>query len=277
MEDALPFVSVADMLSRTTLLSSMPAFFAFPERAFDRADETPDTVFYADPRLYYHMDPAARYSLRLFYEELFEDLPAPSIVELCASWASHLPELRDFGPVIGIGLNEEELSRNGSLTAYVVHDLNVAPVVPGIFDAARTAAEEAGLHLGADSSDAPVDLDDGCGPIDCVTCVLGVEYLMRPVEVFTEALRLLRPGGTCIIAFSSRFMAAKAVRLWAEATEGQRLWLAASYLHFATVCGSRGNWRFSSLEALDLSPDPGRSDPLFVVKATKAIVGAIVA
>ena len=101
--------------------------------------------------------------------------------------------------------------------------------------------------------------------------MLGVEYLTRPVAVLSEALRLLRPGGTAILAFTNRVsLQPKAVRVWTDASAAQRVWLAAAYLHHAR--DPSGGWRFTNVEAIDLSPDPGRSESLFVVRATKTPV-----
>ena len=259
--EELPPVSVDEVVSGSVrpLLSDA----LITKLDFNRENEVPDPEFYAAPRLYHHMDPAARYALRLFFEEAFEGNEAPIILDLCSSWASHFPELREFGAVIGVGLNEEELSRNGNLTAFVVHDLNAASAVPGVADAAMARAPA----NKADSCEQKVE-PEGCGPFDFVTCTLGIEYLVRPVDVLVEALRLLKLGGVCILAFTGRSLSSKTVRVWSAATPGQRLWLAATYFRLAhTDC-----WRFTDIAAIDLSPDPGRSDSLYVVKAVKSTV-----
>lgn len=35
---------------------------------------------------------------------------------------------------------------------------------------------------------------------DVVTCVVSVDYLTRPLEIFSEIGRVLRPGGVAIIS-----------------------------------------------------------------------------
>ena len=263
----VPAISMEDALS-----AQQRGVFAPSANAFDREDEGADPEYYAATRLHHHMDPAARYALRLYYEDTFEKMAAPAILELCASWASHLPELRDFGPTIGVGLNADELSRNGSLTAYVVHDLNAAPAVPGVVEAALAAREECGDGAGDGGGDSEC-------PFDFVTCVLGVEYLTQPVAVLSEALRVLRPGGACIMAFTGRAsLATKVVRVWAEASQAQRLWLAAAYLRSSRATDSSGTaWMFDGVEIVDLSPDPGRTDSLYIVRATKSRASATAA
>ena len=63
-------------------------------------------------------------------------------------------------------MNAVELARNPMATATVVHDLNADPRLP---------------------------FDDGS--FDAVTCCVSVDYLVRPVEVFADVARVLRPGG----------------------------------------------------------------------------------
>ena len=70
-----------------------------------------------------------------------------------------------LGRVAGLGMNAAELGRNERLGEYVVQDLNVNPTLP--FDDAS---------------------------FDVVTNVVSVDYLTRPLEVFKEMHRVLRPG-----------------------------------------------------------------------------------
>ena len=62
-------------------------------------------------------------------------------------------------------MNPDELSANKQLSNYVVQDLNKNPIFP---------------------------FDDNT--FDYVTCVVSVDYLIRPLEVFSEIRRVLRPG-----------------------------------------------------------------------------------
>ena len=49
---------------------------------------------------------------------------------------------------------------------------------------------------------------------DAVTCCVSVDYLTRPVEVFREVARVLRPGGVFVCTFSNRCFPTKAIRGW---------------------------------------------------------------
>ena len=46
------------------------------------------------------------------------------------------------------------------------------------------------------------------------TCCVSVDYLVRPVEVFADVARVLRPGGLFVCTFSNRCFPTKAIRGW---------------------------------------------------------------
>ena len=45
-------------------------------------------------------------------------------------------------------------------------------------------------------------------------CCVSVDYLVRPIEVFREVARVLRPGGHFVCTFSNRCFPTKAIRGW---------------------------------------------------------------
>ncbi len=163
-----------------------------PQGALARADESPDAVFYAQPRLVHHLDAACRAEVARLYGRLLQT--GQRVLDLMASWQSHLPEgLADL-VVTGLGLNAAELAANPRLAHWRVQDLNADPVLP---------------------------FPDG--HFDAVVCTASVEYLTRPVEVLAQLRRVLRAGGVLAITFSDRWFPPKAIRVWGELHPFERL------------------------------------------------------
>lgn len=163
-----------------------------------REDEDPDAVFYQKPRLVGHLDSQASANVAALYGGLIG--PGARVLDLMSSYQSHLPPTLELAEVVGLGLNAQEMAANSRVARQVVHDLNQEPRLP--FE---------------DES------------LDAVICTVSVEYLTQPREVFLEAARVLRPGGVLAMAFSNRFFPPKAVRLWKELHDFERLGLVLDY------------------------------------------------
>ena len=155
----------------------------FPEGAFAREDECDDAAFYAPARLVTHIDEAAIAALTAHYGAAIA--PGSVVLDLMSSWVSHLPEGLVLGTVIGQGMNAAELAANPRLTEFIVQDLNHDPVLPL-----------------ADAS------------CDAALCCVSVQYLQRPLEVFAEVRRALKPGAPFIVSYSNRCFPTKAVAIW---------------------------------------------------------------
>ncbi|MBI2193502.1 MAG: methyltransferase domain-containing protein [Planctomycetes bacterium] len=200
---------------------------SFPAHAFRREDETEDEGFYALPRLKVHLDDAAIESVRSLLRERVP--PGARLLDLMSSWRSHLPAGVCFGEVVGLGMNAEEMGENGQLTSFVVHNLNQNPSLPF-----------------SDQS------------FDAAVCVVSVQYLVRPVEVFAEVGRVLRPGAPFIVVFSNRCFPTKAVRMWLSTDDAGHGRIVRKYFDASD--------RFESVEFLDRSPSPRRcGDPVYAV------------
>ncbi len=159
-----------------------------PVNAFSKADPSPDTAFYRQPRFVTHIDDGAIAAVTALYRELLP--PGGDILDLMSSWVSHLPPNMRYSSVTGHGMNAAELAANPRLTGRHVQDLNADPALPF----ADAAFDGAGL---------------------CVS----VQYLQRPVEVFCEVRRVLRPGAPFVVTFSNRCFPTKAVAIW-QALDG---------------------------------------------------------
>ena len=161
----------------------------FPPGFFDRFDDQRDDVFYRPPRLVTHIDDGAIAAVGALYERLGL---TGDVLDLMSSWVSHFRS--PPASLTALGMNAEELSRNPMATATVVHDLNVDPRLP---------------------------FDDGV--FDAVTCCASVDYLVRPVGVFRDVARVLRPGGPFVVTFSNRCFPTKAIRGWLAQDDTGRL------------------------------------------------------
>ena len=170
----------------------------FSEVAFVRDDETPDSGFYAMPRFTYHLDSTAIEMVRHTYSRFLRD--GMRVLDLMSSWQSHIPGKLELEKFSGLGLNEEELRRNQQLSDYVVHDLNAEPSLP---------YESNGF--------------------DAVLCTVSIEYLIHPLTVFDEVARILKPDGYFITTFSNRWFPTKAIKIWKEIHEFERMGLVIEY------------------------------------------------
>jgi SAM-dependent methyltransferase len=194
-----------------------------PAGAFAKQDGGDDLAFYAPPRLVTHIDDAALGALTGCYRER---LPADAeVLDLMSSWVSHLPEERSL-TVVGHGMNGQELAANGRLNRWFVQDLNRDPILP---------------------------LDDEA--FDAALCCAGVQYLQRPLHVFREVRRVLRPGAPFIVSYSNRCFPTKAVAIWRSLDLGGHAALIRRYMERAG---------YDRIEVLVLAD--GRSgDPLVAV------------
>lgn len=157
-----------------------------------RDDETSDEDFYTKPRFVDHLDSRALETVEQVFGRLIPG--GATILDLMAGPDSHLEKVSDLARVVGLGLNQSELETNPVLSEYVIHDLNGDPRLP---------------------------FPDN--HFDSVVNTVSVDYLTRPLEVFREVSRVLKPDGLFIVVFSNRMFPPKAVNIWKRSTEKQRV------------------------------------------------------
>jgi len=58
---------------------------------------------------------------------------------------------------------------------------------------------------------------------DTVLNTVSVDYMTHPIRVFEEVGRILKPGGLFLVIFSNRMFPPKAVKVWRESNEEERL------------------------------------------------------
>jgi SAM-dependent methyltransferase len=166
------------------------------------------------------------------------------VLDLMASWDSHIPDHIRPSRLVGLGLNETELRRNEALTEYVIHDLNLQPRLPFPTDS-----------------------------FDVVLNTVSVDYLTQPFAVFREVGRVLKPGGLFLVIFSNRYFPPKVVNVWRQSSEQERVLLVEDYFK-AVRC-----FEPTELAVSQGKPRPasdkytGRglpSDPIYVLFAEKS-------
>ena len=199
-----------------------------PAPYFQRQDESADETFYTTPRLVVHIDDGAIRALSALFAKLLP--PQGTYLDLMSSWRSHLPEELEPKRVVGLGMNAAEMADNPQLDEHLLYNLNEKPTLPF-----------------AD------------GEFDAVICTVSVQYMTKPLEIFREVNRLLRPGGLFVVSFSNRCFPTKAVATWLAGGDREHLGLVQQY--FTTS----GNWS----EPKSATNRPRHTDPLYVVWAQK--------
>ncbi|HEX2172959.1 MAG TPA: methyltransferase domain-containing protein [Dehalococcoidia bacterium] len=205
----------------------------FRPEHFARYDQAPDPEFYVEPRRVVHLDDAA---IKAVGEAFRHHLPAGGeILDLMSSWRSHVPADLPLGRLIGLGLNRAEMEDNPQLDAVVIHDLNADPALPF-----------------PDAS------------FDGAVVTVSVQYLTRPVEVFREVGRVLRPGAKFLVVYSNRMFPTKAVAIWQALDDNQRGQLVGYYFRLAGVFDE------PTLEEWT-PPSTGYTDPVYLAWAARSI------
>ena len=203
----------------------------YPPELFRRQDESDDRLFYAEPRLVVHIDYPAIGAISAY---LSDELPPDGVIlDLMSSWRSHMPPDLPVRRLIGIGLNDVELNENPQLDERITHDLNASPTLP---------------------------LEDGS--LDAAVVTVSIQYMTKPVEIFRDVNRTLKPGASFHVIYSNRMFPTKAIAIWQSLDDRRRAQLIASYFQ------NSGGW--GDIRAINITPQlPHYTDPVYVVAATK--------
>ncbi|HRW10122.1 MAG TPA: class I SAM-dependent methyltransferase [Caldilineaceae bacterium] len=206
-----------------------------PTTYFQRQDERADEEFYTTPRLVVHIDDTAIRALTALFAKLLP--PQGTYLDLMSSWRSHLPDELEPARVVGLGMNAAEMADNPQLDEYVLHNLNEVPTLPF-----ATAEFEA------------------------VVCTVSVQYMTKPIAIFREVNRVLKPDGFFIVSFSNRCFPTKAITAWLAGGDRDHLGLVQHYF------AASGNWS----EPKAAANTPRHADPLYVVWAQKVAEAVLV-
>lgn len=213
----------------------------FGPGAFDRDDKSPDSFFYSSPRYVQHIDDTAIEVIRNTYGRFLSD--GMQVLDLMSSWESHLPEKVNLSRLVGLGLNERELNKNPRLSETIVQDLNVSSSLPFKSES-----------------------------LDAVICTVSVEYLIDPLAIFKEVARILRDNGYFIVTFSNRWFPTKAIKIWKELHEFERMGMVLEYFIRAGGFKNLQTYSFRGLPRPHddkYYPDLRFSDPVYAVWGQK--------
>jgi hypothetical protein len=211
----------------------------FHGQPFRREDEGPDTLFYDMPRLVQHLDDCALAQISAEYHRLL--IAGGDVLDLMGSWDSHLSQETAIRSLTVLGMNEEELSKNQRADCIVVHDLNQQLTLPF-----------------ADAS------------FDAVINTAAIEYAVDPNLLCREMARILRPGGVAAIAFSNRWFAGKAIALWRQLHEFERLGLVVELLDATQSFNDIATLSVRGYPRPDHDPHPlPQADPVYMVTARR--------
>jgi SAM-dependent methyltransferase len=208
---------------------------------FARADPTPDQHFYQKPRLVEHLDTVALAQIEALYARLIPE--NARILDLMASWSSHLPKTLQAQHIAGLGMNEAELAANPQLQQYQVQDLN---------QQSQLAYPDASF--------------------DAVVCTASIEYLTAPFQVFREVQRILKPSGRFIVTFSNRWFPPKVIKVWQEIHEFERMGLVLEYFLESGGFNDLETWSMRGLERPTddkYAHQTNTSDPVYAVWGSK--------
>jgi SAM-dependent methyltransferase len=198
-----------------------------PSEFFMRIDDSDDEQFYDVPRFVVHIDDGAIAKVGEIYARILPQ--GGRILDLMSSWRSHLPDHLRPSRVVGVGMNRAEMLDNPALTEVVVHNLNRDPRMP----------------LGEAEFDGAV-------------VSVSIQYMTRPVEIFAEVARVLRAGAPFIVTFSNRMFPTKAVAIWHQLSDWDRVQLIGRYF--------MDTERFENMDVIDRSgPTDPPSDPIWAV------------
>lgn len=239
-DDAAPGVRLFELFDGPGMQTPPACVDDWLATGVTREDERDDALFYREPRRVHHLDATCRARIARLYGRFLA--PGQRVLDLMASWQSHLPEQPADIHVAGLGLNAEELHANPRLAEHVVKDLN----------------SRAGLPWND-------------GTFDAVICTASIEYLVEPHAVLREVGRVLKPGGRLVVTFSDRWFPTKAIRLWSELHPWERLGLVLAWLRDTgfTQLGSETLRGLSRPQDDKYAGQRAYADPLFAAWGVK--------
>lgn len=206
-----PLASSSSEISVFNLLSSADR---------SRSADAPDEFFYSYPMLVQHNDDVFRRKLSALYSEVLPSGGGGTFLDLGSSWVSHLPNEPCPTHVWLHGMNREELERNPAGNGWKIvksfNDLDDEINKKLLSLSGDSSSENVGDNSITASTMLLPEIPDNC--VDVVGICAAFQYWRFPERVVGEILRVLKPGGSCVVSFSNRMFASKAVGVWSSRT-----------------------------------------------------------
>ncbi|MCJ2164236.1 MULTISPECIES: hypothetical protein [unclassified Pseudodesulfovibrio] len=129
------------------------------------------------------------------------------------------------------------------------------------------------IEKGSRVLDFSVGTERPAGQYDAAVCTCSVEYMDRPVDILRFVAHYLPPGAPMLLAFTSAYDPARAIRGWQELHEFERMGLVLEYLRMAGMgqdlgtVSIRNDWRDRDDPCFLAAK--GISDPVYIVYGRK--------
>lgn len=158
------------------------------------------------------------------------------------------------------------MEKNGVLTEWTVKDLNEDPTLPyedNSFDAVTNAGATRHHYCPTQVYFFPSLNEFLTRLTTSHPLAVSIDYLCKPQEILKEVARVLKPGGLAAFSFSNRCFPTKVIGIWNQTNDSDHVAIVGSYFYYEPA--------FGGPLADDISPNPGRSDPMFVVYGRKEV------
>ncbi len=210
----------------------------YEKDSFRRIDEADDEIFYRQERLINHIDSECSHQISRIYARYLQ--PGMQVLDLMSSYQSHLPDVDNLD-ITGLGMSASEMQANPQLRRHIIHNLNKQTTLPFADD-----------HF------------------DVTLCSLSIEYLINPLEVMRELVRVTKPTGRIFVSFSDRWFPSKAIIIWSELHPFERQGMVLEYF---LKTGGMKEFETETVRGL-LRPEDDKyadkmlyADPMFIVSA----------
>ena len=197
--------------------------------------------------------------------------PTPKVPASAWRWPPAWPFPDDFMVVlspqtgVGGGFDAQSIGAIQGHLDYFMEDgssvLEIGAVVDSVLPPNKSFGNSVGVRMveraltNAGGMSVETELLDECGKLpfesgtfDYVVLSSGIEYVKNPQDLLCDVLRVLKAGGKCFTAFSSKGLeeTLSPLKMWTTMNDEQKIWIAGAYYHYA------GGDGYQKIEGYDL-------------------------